>query len=179
MKKITLILVVVGLVIVMAIFLIQKYVAESFDKRFVSDTPRQDLRLDESREEYEIKAAFVIFTNGTKRDFSALMYHNLSPDAYITAANPNIVTVTKKGIMWQQFFDTLPFKLTKECLTTGTKQTFCTGQAGVLKFYLNGALNNNILFTEINQGDKALITYGAEEEPNLDYQLSQIPNPQD
>lgn len=121
------------------------------------------------------QASFAIFTNGTFREFSAPMYHNLSDDAFIENKNPNIIQV-KKEVTWDAFFKTLPFKLTKDCLTTGTGQTFCTGKDGSLKFYLNGQLDNEALSKTINQGDKLLVSFGNEE-AQITGQLERIPNP--
>ena len=163
--------------VVLGIYFIQNYVNKSFKENLVSDTPAQDLNVTEAPENKENKSAFAIFTNGTFRPFTALMYHNLSPYAYITAENPNVVIIEKEGIMWKDFFNSLPFELTKDCLTTGTRQTFCTGKSGVLKFYLNGGRDDDLLVRTINDGDKALVTFGPEEEPNLEFQLSQIPDP--
>lgn len=123
----------------------------------------------------DIKASFAIFTNGTFRIFTASMYHNLSQDAYIEAGNPNIVHVKKTGTTWNDFFSTLPFKLTSECLTTGTKETFCTGNRGTLKFYINGEQKNNVLNQEIKEGDKLLVTFGTESDAQIKKQIDRIP----
>ena len=124
--------------------------------------------------EVNYQASFAIFTNGTFRVFTAAMYHNLSADVYIQADNPNIVHVKKKGLTFDDFFKTLPFMLTKDCLTTGTGQTFCTGKAGTLKFYLNGVKTDDLLVREIKDGDKALITFGLETEAQIQQQLTQV-----
>lgn len=123
----------------------------------------------------DIQASFAIFTNGTFRIFTANMYHNLSNDAYIEASNPNLVQVKKGGTTWNDFFSTLPFKLTPECLTTGTKETFCTGNKGTLQFYINGEKNNNALDQEIKQGDKLLVTFGKESDAQIKQQIDKIP----
>ncbi len=123
----------------------------------------------------DYSAGFAIFTNGTFRIFTAAMYHNLSKDVYIQADNPNIVYVKKKGITWDDFFKTLPFELTKDCLTTGTKQTFCTNDSGKLKFYLNGKIDKNALDAEINNGDQLMVSYGKETDKQIQEQLQQIP----
>lgn len=124
----------------------------------------------------DYSASFAIFTNGTFRIFSASMYHNLSSDVYIQADNPNIVYVKRNDITWNDFFKTLPFKLTKDCLTTGTKQTFCTNNNGKLKFYINRKENVNALDKIIKNGDQLLVTYGNEKETQIQEQLNQIPN---
>lgn len=122
-----------------------------------------------------IKASFAIFTNGTFRVFTASMYHNLSEDVYIESSNPNIVNVKKAGVTWNDFFSTLPFALTPECLTTGTNETFCTGNNGTLKFYINGEQRNNVLDQKINEGDKLLVTFGNESDEAIKRQFSKVP----
>jgi len=121
-------------------------------------------------------ASFAIFTNGTFRAFTATMYHNLSPDVFIEASNPNVILIKKDGLTWNDFFSTLPFKLTYECLTTGTGQTFCSGSKGALKFYINGEKSVNALDQRINKGDKLLITFGNESEMVIKKQFDRIPN---
>ena len=119
-----------------------------------SSTPNIELN-----EQININASFTIVTNGISRNFSSKMYHNLSEEVYIEASNPSIVHVKTKGTTWDDFFKTLPMKLTKECLTTGTKETFCTGENGTLKFYLNNIEDKNLLDKEINEGDKTRIVF--------------------
>lgn len=120
------------------------------------------------------QASFAIFTNGTFRAFTASMYHNLSEDVFIQAKSPNIIYIKKHGITWDDFFKTLPFSLTKDCLTTGTKETFCTNQNGTLKFYLNGVRSDDFLDRQINYDDKALITYGSEGEKQIQKQIDKL-----
>lgn len=110
-------------------------------------------------ENVDIKASFTIVTHGLKRNFTASMYHNRSADVFIEASDPSIVHVKKRGIIWNDFFETLPMKLTKQCLTTGTKEIFCTGKNGNLRFYLNGVEERNLLAREIKEGDKVLIEF--------------------
>lgn len=123
----------------------------------------------------DYSASFAIFTRGTFRDFAAEMYHNLSEYVYIEAINPNIVRVKKANTTWDDFFKTLPFKLTNECLTTGTKQTFCTNDKEKLKFYLNGRQDQGALDRVINLGDELLISYGDESGAEISRQLQRVP----
>lgn len=120
-------------------------------------------------------ASFAIYTNDTFRIFTAPMYHNLSADVFIEASNPNIIHIKKSNITWADFFATLPFSLTETCLTTGTKQTFCTNGNFVLQFYLNGERNQSVLDQIINSGDKLLVTYEKENADTIQQQLQSIP----
>lgn len=141
----------------------------------ISATPTLQQEEDPETKFADIKAAFAIFTNGTFRIFTDAKYHNLSRDVYIEPPNVNIVNVKKQGITWDDFFRTLPMKLTKDCLTTGTGQTFCTGSSGKLKFYLNGTKDPNALGKIINHVDQLLVSFGSENDEQIDRQLRQIP----
>ena len=110
-------------------------------------------------QEANIKASFTIVTGNITRSFSAEKYHNQSSDVYIENPDPTIVHVTKIGITWDDFFKTLPMKLTKDCLTTGDGEIFCNGKNGTLKFYLNDIETPDLLDRKIKDGDKALIEF--------------------
>lgn len=111
------------------------------------------------QEKVGIKAYFKIITSGQIRIFTDSKYHNKSEDVYIGMPDPSVVKVTKTGITWDDFFKTLPIKLSKDCLTTGTGQLFCTGDKGTLKFYLNDVEDKDLLDREIKDGDKILIEF--------------------
>jgi hypothetical protein len=125
----------------------------------------------------EAKAAFAIFTNGTLRIFTAAMYHNQSSDVFIEAPNPNIINVKKQGLTWSDFFETLPMSLKKDCLVTGTKQTFCTNETARLRFFINGQEDPDALDRQIKDGNKLLVSYGNKTKEEINKELEQIPNP--
>ena len=139
---------------------------ESISRQTLETTPQSQM--------IDKQASFAIFTNGTFRVFTASMYHNLSEYVFIQADNPNIVHVKKAGVTWNDFFKTLPFKLTSECLTTGTKETFCTGTNGSLRFYLNGNQKQNVLEEEIKAGDQLVVTFGRENAQQIQEQIQKL-----
>lgn len=108
---------------------------------------------------YPLEASFEIYTNGTKRDFSANMYHELDPKAYIDPTPPYNIVIANPGTTWQEFFDTLPFSLSEDCLTTGTGQTFCNSSGASLHFYLNGVETETVLTEQIRSNDRLIIKY--------------------
>lgn len=120
------------------------------------------------------QAGFAIFTNGTFRVFSASMYHNLASDVYIESSNPNIVHVKKSGLTWGDFFNTLPMELNNSCLTTGTKERFCNGPGDKLRFYLNSQTTNDLLSRQIQNGDRALISFGSEKDEEIKIQYKSV-----
>lgn len=117
-------------------------------------------------------AHFLIFTDGTRRVFTDSRYHNLSSDIYISPEKPNSVMVNKANITWDGFFATLPMKLTKDCLTTGTGQNFCSNNSRQLMFYINGESAPDALSRPINPGDRLLVSFGQSEA--VTDQLSQL-----
>jgi len=132
----------------------------------VSNFPKKELAQPAERETNEevttpFTASFEIYTLGTRRDFSATMYHNLSEDAYIDSAPPYSVVVNRASTTWQEFFDTLPspFKITSDCLYTGTGQEFCNSQNSQLLFLLNGKDQPKVLESEIKKDDFLQIKY--------------------
>jgi hypothetical protein len=104
-------------------------------------------------------AKFEVYTNNTKRIFSAAMYRKQSEDAYIGDDDASVVHVERAGVTWGEFFSTLPFSLDEKCLTTGTGQTFCTGAEGTLKFMLNGDEAPNALSVPISEGDLLVVRF--------------------
>lgn len=167
------IIILLGVVVLAGIFfLLQNFPAPNAEKE--SPTPTESTA---KQDEVPYTAAFAIFTNGLKRTFTASMYHNQSDDVYITPDNPEVVHVERMSLTWSDFFSTLPFTLSKECLTTGTGQTFCTGRNGTLRFYLNGELTPDALDLLITNGDQLLITFGNENETQIADQLRQIAIP--
>jgi len=114
----------------------------------------------ESSKIEEFTASFEIYTNGTKRIFTQGMYHNQSAEVFIENPDPSVIHVKKTGVTWDEFFKTLPFSLTKECLITGTKQEFCNTESKKLEFTLNGQNTPDALEHKIQKGDQLIVTYG-------------------
>lgn len=133
---------------------------------------------EQSDEIIDYRASFLIYTNGTLRDFSSPKYHNLSERVYMTSERPSVIIVKKRST-WEDFFDTLPMDLTKDCLETGDGQKYCSEGEDKLKFYLNGTRNDNLLDKEIKDADRALITFGHESNAEIQTQIFSIPNPKD
>lgn len=111
---------------------------------------------------FDFTARFEIFTNGTKRIFTDAMYHNQSAEVFIEKSDPQRINVKTAGTTWGDFFSTLPFSLSKECLVTGTKQTFCTTETKKLYFILNGEDTPNALDRIIAPDDVLRVEYGTQ-----------------
>jgi hypothetical protein len=106
-----------------------------------------------------ITGSFEIIINGINRQFNKSKYHNLSPNVYINAINPNQVVITQAEATWGDFFDSLPFKVTNDCITTGTGERYCDGEGGKIVFLINGIETKGALATEIGSGDKLTVIF--------------------
>lgn len=169
-------LIIIGSLIVLVLLFLKTTINQTVPLRKTSTLLSPSPIIDAPKS-VDYQARFAIYTNGLKRTFTASMYHNLSENVYIEASDPSIVHVKKDGIRWMDFFLTLPFKLSKDCLTTGTNEAFCATKNATLKFYLNGVRNDNLLFEKIKDGDWVLITYGSENESKIKSQLNSLKNP--
>ena len=107
----------------------------------------------------DFTAKFEIYTNGTKRVFTNAMYHNLSGDVFIESKDPSAIYIKKNGVTWNDFFRTLPFELSENCLVTGNGETYCTGEKGILNFYLNGQSSPNALNLQISPDDELIVRF--------------------
>lgn len=107
----------------------------------------------------DFRATFEININGVKRIFTDKKYHNLNQDVFITANNPAVIHVKKAGLTWDDFFKTLPMKIDRQCITTGTGERYCSNETKRLRFYLNGEERPNLLDEPIAPVDSIRITY--------------------
>jgi hypothetical protein len=144
------------LIIPLALLIVGIIIAKGFsqsDNLFVgTNSPTPTLPV-------EFTAKFEIYTLGTKRIFTDKKYHNLSEDVFITLPDPSLVYVKKDNLSWKDFFATLPMELTQDCITTGTKQNFCTNDKNKLRFLINKYEEPYALIKEIKPNDFLLVIY--------------------
>lgn len=159
---------VIGLVIVVGCLLLSgcssTKMMRSVKQTLVSDSPKSQTDLETvttSPLPDAYTARFEIYTNGVKRVFTASMYHNQSDEVYIENSDPEQIFIKTAGTRWKDFFGTLPFSLSKECLVTGTNQTFCTNQNAKLYFYLNDQETPDVLEKVIKPNDFLRVEYAT------------------
>lgn len=139
--------------------------------------PKQkDKVLPQESQVVDFRASFAIYTDNVRRVFTAAMYHHQSPDVFLASENPNIINVKKPEITWNDFFQTLPFELTKECLTTGDGEKFCASGNRTLKFYLNGEKTDDLLEREIRAGERLLVSFGNQSPEQIKKQIEFAPS---
>ena len=173
--KIGIVSIMILIIVVVGYFLIPQKINDKVMPmvQIEDNIPDNDVISSESVD-VDYKAKFAIYTQGIKRIFTASMYHNLSTDVFIESSNPNIVNIRKSNKTWDDFFKTLPMVLTATCLTTGTGETFCSGQNGELRFFINGIEDPQALNREIFENDQLLVTFGKETQEQISNQISSI-----
>ena len=107
------------------------------------------------------KASFQIIINDETRIFTDPRYHNKSAEVYIPPEGSRQVqvVVTKPNITWGILFATLPMSLTKDCIVTGTQQTFCSNASKQLRFYINDVESPDALITVIEPNSQLKVVY--------------------
>ncbi len=150
------ILIVLAVILILLIFFLNRN-REMTDSNI--QIPTQTITTTPLSTPVKFSASFKIITSGIVRNFSASKYHNQSEDVYIESNDPNRVIIESKGVTWGDFFNSLPMKLTKECLTTGDGEILCSSETSSLNFYLNEVEDENLLDKEISPGDSILIEY--------------------
>lgn len=165
-------------VAIIAIVLVTLYLVflKNNDSKNIATNVTGDIQ-NQKNEIDQFHASFLIYTDGLKRNFSNPKYHNQSPTVYLTKENPGTIIVKKANTTWGDFFNTLPMKLEPDCLTTGDGEKLCTNNEKTLKFYINGQKSPNFVYEKINDGDRALISFGNENDLEIQKQIEQIPLP--
>lgn len=166
MKKIGIILLLLTAIILGILFILPK------DKRDSSQLPKST----KQNKAVDYKASFAIYTNGTFRIFDDPRYHDLSEDIFLTSENPNVINIKTGNVTWSDFFKTLPMELKRDCLVTGTKQTFCSNEQYKLLFFINEVENPNALDEIIKPGDKLLVTYDLPNSKRVEKQKNSVPD---
>ena len=88
----------------------------------------------------------------------------------------DVIHMHAKGIPLWIFFESLGMKFNKDCLILDTGEEYCNDGANALKFYVNGQENNQYENYIFNDLDKILISYGDENQIEIQEQLNTITN---
>lgn len=123
------------------------------------------------------RAAIAIFINGKKISLTSREFVNRSKDVYFISTIPDIIIIDNLDSTWDTLFKTLPISLNKQCLIIQSGVTYCNGASGTLKFYVNGEKQDNFLSAKILDGDRALVSFGQENQEQINLQMQMVANP--
>ncbi len=133
----------------------------------------------ELRQAVHWHADFALYIRGERYDFNQERFvsdeeDELSENVHIHGERYNVVHVHLEGTTWREFFDSLGFELTDQCLTTPAGEQFCDSEAERLSFVLNGVRLDAMAFQDITNIDRALISFGNESDEELMQQYAQV-----
>lgn len=122
-------------------------------------------------------ASILVRIHGDKFDFSLPTYQVQSPWIHFEGGDGNTIHRHSTGVPLGFLFDTLKIELTDECFIFPDKKpehTFCTDDNYSLKFFINHEQVSSIRDYVIEEGDRILISYGGENQTQIDAQLREL-----
>ena len=117
-------------------------------------------------------AIFKLFINGSEPVNFSLPKHQLT-NPYIHFEN-NIGTIIHRhaaNVDIGYLFESMGMKFSRDCFVLDDGRSFCNDGSNTLKFYVNGEPNDQYDRYVIQEGDRVLISYGPEDDPDLERQL--------
>lgn len=143
-----------------------------------TDAPASLGTTDSLRQPVHWHADFAVFVNGERFDFDKPEFiskegEENNPWVHIHDPRPTVVHVHREQTTWDEFMRSLEFGLTDTKLVLPDGQTFESGSAGSLKFYVNGVQVDTIMFEPIADLSRVLITFGTE--TDIEVRQTQIP----
>ncbi|MCY3603313.1 MAG: hypothetical protein OXH12_09565 [Chloroflexi bacterium] len=124
-------------------------------------------------------ADFALYIRGERYDFNQAQFFSteereLSENVHLHGTRDSVVHVHREGTTWREFFDSLGFELTDQCLTTPEGEQWCNSETERLSFVLNGVRVDGLAFQDITDIDRALISFGSEGDDQLMQQYSEV-----
>jgi hypothetical protein len=141
------------------------------------------------REPVHEHADFALVIRGEQYDFSNRRYVSAgdtyqSPIVHIHPERYTVVHVHLSKTTWDEFFDSIGFKLvdptvtgvTREqtCMTLPSGERLCNTATETWKFYVNGVKVDGLAFEYIYDLDRVLLSYGPESEAQVLEQVAQV-----
>lgn len=126
-------------------------------------------------------ADITVFINNNQYDFAKPEYYMKSSLIHVDN-NQNlkdagsVLHMNATGVPLSWFFESLNMKLTKDNFTLTGGEVLKNGSNNTLKFYLNGKKVDDLGNYVFQPLDKLLISYGPENDPNIQTQVNSIPN---
>lgn len=137
----------------------------------------------ELRQSVHWHADFALYIRGERYDFNQERFFSttekeLSENVHLHEpwdANVGVhVHVHREGTTWWEFFDSLGFELTDQCITPPEGEQLCNSETERLSFILNGVRVDTLAFEDITNIDRALISFGSETGEQLQQQYAEV-----
>lgn len=110
---------------------------------------------------------FALFIRGEQfnfgqEDFWSTEGEEKNPYVHIHEPRSTVVHVHREQTTWDEFLSSLGFELTDNSLTLPDGTKYTNGNGETLKFFVNGTRIDTLMFQDIADLGKVLITFGPE-----------------
>lgn len=119
-------------------------------------------------------ASILVRIFGDKFDFSLPAYQVKSSWIHFEAQDGNTVHRHSSGVTLGYLFQTIKIGLDDKCFIFPNGKEFCTNEDYSLKFYINHNPVPSITDLIIHNDDRILISYGNENQTQIDTQLAEL-----
>ena len=119
-------------------------------------------------------AGILVKIFGDSFDFSAPAYQIKASWIHFEGGDGTTIHKHATGVTLGYLFDSLSLGLDDQCFEFQNGRSFCTNEEYSLRFFINGEEVSNVRDYEIVEGDKILISYGAETAEEIESQLLEL-----
>ena len=121
-----------------------------------------------------VHAGILTMIYGQQFDYSTPAYQIKSPYINFEKENGETVHLMASNVTLGYMFETLKIGLTDKCFTFPDKRSFCTDDKYSLKFFIDHHQVPDISNYVIKDNDRILISYGNENDTQINEQLSKV-----
>lgn len=122
-----------------------------------------------------IHADIKVYINGNQIDFSQKKYQLKARFIHFEEGIGDVVHIHATGMTPGHLFRSLGMDFSNNCIVAEGK-SYCNDADKTLKFYANGQANKDFDNRQIKDLDKYLISYGNEDQAQLQKQLDSVTN---
>jgi len=122
-------------------------------------------------------ATFKVYLDGNGLNLLNPKYMVKSQHVHMEGEDADTIHKHATGVTLGYFFKTLGMKLDNSCFTTDDGNNYCNNGDKTLKFYVNGVRSNDYDQHEIFNNEKYLISYGNENDSEIQKQIDSVSNP--
>ena len=122
-------------------------------------------------------ASFLVILHGDTFDFSSPAFQIKNSWIHFEGQDGTTIHRHSTGVTLGYLFETLAIGLNDECFAfegTNGERSFCTDEDYSLKFYVNHQPVTSITDLVFEDQDRILVSYGGEEQTQIDEQLARL-----
>ncbi len=119
-------------------------------------------------------ASISVRIHGEQFDFTKPQFQLQSSFIHLENFNGYVIHRHSKDVTIGYLFDTLNFGLSQDCIIPPSREKYCSNSDYSLKFYVNEKKVDDLRNYLIFDGDFILISYGLENQEQLNKQLEEL-----